>query len=134
MAIVNKFNIHWQIVRVDARKIKDPAKKIEFVLQFLDKHKNVHNYGRVLNWIKMTGVAYKGDTRKLFEDAAAELQKNESKYSSTEDNDNDLSKVPRSDLEKVYKDLSTRKYGFQFANAPKAHVDFLASLKKHLEK
>ena len=134
MATVNKFNIHWQIVRVDARAIKDPAKKITFVLKFLNSHKNAHNYGRVMNWLKMTGVSYKGDDRKLFEDAVANLQKNESKYSSQEDNENDLSKVDRSDLEKVYKDLSTRKYGFQFKTVPKAHTEFMSNLEKALKK
>lgn len=130
----NKFNIQWQIVRTDARAIKDPAKKIQFVLSFLNKHKNVHNYGRVHNWLKMTGVAYKGEDRQKFESAVAALEKRQSEFSSQQDTDGDLSKMSTDQLKKVYKDLSKRKYGFQYKNVPKAHTDFMSQLKAELDK
>lgn len=130
----NKFNIYWQIVRVKARDIKDVHAKLKYVLDFLNKHKNIHNYERVLNWVQMTGVAYKGEQRKAFEDAAAKLKENKDAYSSSEDLDNDLSKVDRSEVEKVYADLSKRKYGFQYKTVPKAHVEFMEKLKSHLGK
>lgn len=130
----DKFNIQWQIVRTDARAIKDPAKKIQFVLNFLNKHKNIHNYGRVHNWLKMTGVAYKGDVRGKFEDAVAKLEKRHGEFSSTQDTDGNLSKMTTAELQKVYKDLSKRKYGFQYKNVPKAHTEFLGRLKAELDK
>jgi hypothetical protein len=130
----NKFNIQWQIVRTDARAIKEPAKKIQFVLNFLNKHKNIHNYGRVHNWLKMTGVAYKGDDRQKFESAVAGLEKRQSEFSSQQDSDSDLSKMSTAQLQKVYKDLSKRKYGFQYKNVPKAHTDFMGQLKAELDK
>jgi hypothetical protein len=133
-ARADKFNIQWQIVRTDARGIKDPSKKIAFVMSYLNKHKNVHNYGRVHNWLKMTGVAYKGDDRKKFEDAVASLEKRHGEFSSSQDTDGDLSKMSKDQLNKVYKDLSKRKYGFQYKNVPKAHTEFLGRLKAELDK
>lgn len=129
----NKFNIHWQLARTQVRKLKDVDAKIRFVMNFLDRHKNIHNYGRVHNWLKMTGVAYKGDQREKFEDAVARLEANKSKYASVDDNENDFSKVSKDDLKSVYKDLSKRKYGFQYKSVPKAHIDFMDRLKKALE-
>ena len=134
MATVNKFNIYWQVVRTKVRDIKDVDAKIKYVMDFLNKHKNVHNYGRVHNWIKMTGVAYKGEQRQAFEDALAALEKNQSKYNEGQDLENDLSKVDRSELELVYKDLSKRKYGFQYKTVPKAHIEFMDALKTELDR
>lgn len=130
---VNKFNIKWQIARVNARDIKDVDDKIDHVMKFLDSNKNVHNYGRVHNWVKMTGVAYKGDDRKKFEDTLDSMEKNKEKYSSTDDNDGDLKKVSTEDLRKVHKDLSKRKYGFQYKTVPKAHTDFMNQLDNELK-
>ena len=129
----NKFNIHWQLARTQVRKIKDVDAKIKFIMNFLDRNKNIHNYGRVHNWLKMTGVAYKDDKRKKFEDAVSKLEANKSKYSSAADNENDLSKMSKDDLKLVYKDLSKRKYGFQYKTVPQAHTDFMDKLKKALE-
>ena len=47
---------------------------------------------------------------------------------------NDLGSVSKDDLEKVYKDLSKRKYGFQYKSVPKAHTEFLNKLKDKLGK
>lgn len=132
MARSNKFNIQWQIVRTKVRSEKDVGRKIKYVLDFLHKNKNIHNYDRVLNWLKMTGVAYKGDKREAFEIAVEKLQKESAAYKAAEDNDSDLSKIPTEDLKMVYKDLSKRKYGFQYKTTPKAHTDFVSALEKEL--
>ena len=39
----NKFNIHWQIVRTNARDIKDVDAKINHVMNYLNANKNIHN-------------------------------------------------------------------------------------------
>lgn len=130
----NKFNIHWQIVRTQARDIKDPDAKIKHVMNHLNSNKNIHNFGRVHNWLKMTGVAYKGDDRAKFERATDALEKRKNEFSSPEDTGNDLSKVSKEDLQKVHKDLSKRKYGFQYKSVPKAHTDFMGQLKAELDK
>lgn len=130
----NKFNIHWQIVRTQARGIKDPDQKISHVMKHLNSNKNVHNFGRVHNWLKMTGVAYKGEDRTKFEHATDALEKRKDEFSSTEDTGNDLSKVSKEDLQKVHKDLSKRKYGFQYKSVPKAHTEFMDQLKTEMDK
>lgn len=133
-ARANKFNIHWQIVRTQARDIKDTDSKIKHVMKYLESNKNIHNFGRVHNWLKMTGVAYKGDDRGKFEQATTSLEKRKNEFSSTEDNANDLTKVSTADLQKVNKDLSKRKYGFQYKTVPKAHTEFMSTLKDELDK
>ena len=130
---INKFNIGWQIVRVQARSIKNIDKKIEHVMTFLNKNKNVHNYGRVLNWMKMTGVAYKDEDRLIFLDEIDYLVLNAAKYNRSADSPNDLTAVSDADLLMVYKDLSKRKYGFQFKSTPKAHTEFMTALEREIE-
>ena len=130
----NKFNIHWQIVRTNARDIKDVDDKISYVIKFLNKNKNIHNYDRVHNWLKMTGVAYKGEKREKFVEILSEVEYNKEEYASKEDMSNDLNSIPKEDLEKVYKDLSKRKYGFQYKSVPKAHTEFLNKLEEVLDK
>jgi hypothetical protein len=133
MAVVNKFNIKWQIVRTHVRSIKDVDAKIKYVIDYLNQNKNIHNYGRVHNWLKMTGVAYKDDKREKFMSAVAAVENDKNKYGATQDVDNDLTKVNRDDLMKVYKDLSKRKYGFQYKTTPKAHTDFMDKMRKALK-
>lgn len=128
MSSVNKFNIHWQIVRVDAKAIKDPQSKIDYVMKYLNDNKNKHNYSRVYNWLRMTGFAYKNDDRIMFERAVIALAERSNEFMSDVDNDNDLSKVLASDLLKVHKDLSKRKYDFQYKSAPKDHGGFMVKL------
>lgn len=136
--MTNKFNIHWQIVRVKLRQVKDVRDKINAALKFLNDNKNAHNYERVLNWLKTTKMGYSGagsDTLEKFDGAVVYLKRmrEEGWYSSSNDTDNDLSKVPHNDLQMVYKDLQKRKYGFQFKTPPKDHVAFMEDLKKALQ-
>lgn len=132
-ARTNKFSIAWQIVRTNAKDQKDPDKKIQYVLDFLKQNPSRENYDRVLNWVKMTGVAYKDDIRKKFEDATAKLISTKNEYQGA-DNENDLSKISTAELTKVHKDLKKRKYGFQFKSVPKDHVEFMNALEAELTK
>ena len=84
--------------------------------------------------MKMTSVAYKGEKRDKFVAILNNIEDNKEEYSSKEDMSNDLDSVPREDLEKVYKDLSKRKYGFQYKSVPKAHTEFLNKLEEVLNK
>ena len=120
----NKFNIHWQIVRVKARSIKDVDAKVDFVMDFLNSNKNVHNKDRVSNWLKMTSYANK-------DRSAFDVEINGDFI--LEDLDNDLSKVDLDNLKLVFKDLSKRKYGFQYKSVPLAHTEFMIELKKELD-
>ncbi len=132
----NKFNIHWQLVRTNARDIKDVTEKIEYVLNFLDGHANKHNFKRVLNWAKMTGLGYpKGSKeRKLFTHMEHYLQENVERYDSEKDDINDVTWISTVELQKVLKDLKSRKYNFQFGKTPVAHTEFVAKLEDELSK
>ena len=132
---VNKFSMPWQLTRVQAREIKDPDQKISHVLGFLKKHPTSENHGRVLNWMRMTGLGYKGDVRDKFNKHADHLANTKDKYTSHEHEDSDdLSHVSDKDLEKVHKDLKARKYGFQIKTVPKAHTDYVNKLSAEIEK
>lgn len=131
---VDKFNISWQIVRAKARNIKNVDDKINYIVNFLNKEKNIHNFGRVINWLKMTALGYKGVDRKKFDEKIALLLNKQEHYTSLDDSSNDFDKVSKDDLELVYKDLSTRKYGFQYKSVPKAHVEFMSNLKAALDR
>ena len=100
-------------------------------MNFLEKNRSPENFDRILNWIKMTAVAYKDNIRKTYEDTALRLSHKRGEYNQP-DNDNDLSKVSTSDLLNVYKDLMKRKYGFQFKSVPKDHIEFIKSLESEL--
>lgn len=131
---VNKFSILWQIARTEARAIKDVSEKIEYVLDFLNMHANVHNYGRVMNWAKMTGIAYsKGsEQRKLLDAFVSYLEVYEDHYKDIKDDSNDLTDIKTEKLRLVLKDLESREYKFQYTLAPKAHIEFVKNLKKEL--
>jgi hypothetical protein len=131
---VNKFNIGWQAARTSARSIKDVNEKIKFVLGFLDSHPNKHNYERVMNWVKMTGVAYpdKSESRNAFLNAEHQLKDNIQNYSNIDDDPNDISEVHTDVLRMVLDDLKRRKYGFQYKQTPKAHIEFVNQLEQEL--
>ena len=107
-----------------ARSIKDVDAKVDFVMDFLNSNKNVHNKDRVSNWLKMTSYAYK-------DRSAFDVEINGDFI--LEDLDNDLSKVDLDNLKLVFKDLSKRKYGFQYKSVPLAHTEFMIELKKELD-
>lgn len=132
----NKFNFAWQLVRVQARKIKEVPAKIKHVMAYLHKHPNIHNYDRIHNWLKMTQLGYKGDSKATghFKDALENLEKNKSKYNAPDDNHVKLSDVSTDDIKMVLNDLGSRKYDFQFGATPKAHTEFVSTLEKELER
>lgn len=126
-----KFNIDWQLVRVKARDISSPQEKIDFVLAFLTKEPSIHNYGRILNWLKMTRLGYK--ERSLFDKAIEDLKASKENYSSTLDKETPLAEVSTADLQAVFDDLKSRKYDFQFKSTPKEHTNFMQRLETELQ-
>lgn len=136
--MANKFNIHWQIVRVDARHEKDPKKKLKIVLKFLETYPNIHNFDRILNWVKMTGVAYKNKNEEVFNlflKTESNLEKHKSRFEkNSKDLSNNLTSISTEDLYKVYNDLKKRKYGFQYKAVPVSHIEFMEKLKSELQR
>ena len=56
---ITKYNIDWQIVRVQAKKYKDIAVKINYVLEFYEKHKTIDIHERIINWLEGLAMGYK---------------------------------------------------------------------------
>ena len=133
---MNKFNIHWQIVRTKAKRIKNAHLKTEFVRDFLDNNKNVYNFGRVLNWAKMTKLGYPENSieRVAFDELIAYMKVHQEEYDDSTDTDNDLTKISTKNLQMVFDDLSKRKYNFQFNKTPEDHKTFMIELKDELSK
>ena len=124
----NKFNIHWQVVRVKARGIRDLKARIYYVAGFLVRWPNTHNYDRVHNWLRMTALGFRGEKRALFQRAANHLQRQRLGFSDERDMDNGLAPIPTGDLKIVFEDLRRRRYRFQFRRPPAAHGRFVQRL------
>lgn len=71
--VVNKYHPAWQIIRVKARLEKDPSLKLMFVQDWFDNNPSVQNYERVHNWIKMTAMGYRDETKEMFLRSLVEL-------------------------------------------------------------
>lgn len=123
-----KFNIHWQLVRVNARKLKDVATKAAYVVGWYNDNMNAHNYNRVHNWLLMTAYAYKDEKRAYLNKQAEDLVESLSMTDLT----NNLNDVSMDDAVRVYKDLSKRKGDFIYKGLPKAHIEFMLELEKYI--
>jgi len=130
MARVNKFQISWQLVRVDARSLKDVSQKISFVKDFLEKNRSEENYARVKNWATMTAMAYRDESiKELFKVFLSHM---ETLTYDREDVINDFSLYSLDELMRVHDDLSKRKYGFQYSRVPVSHISFMNGLRSYL--
>src|ERR1041385_8374147 len=115
---VNKYNTLWQIARVYARTLKDPRDKIGHVVAFLNSHKSAENLERVLNWLDMTRLGYKGRPEEdLFVGVMLSLKMRESRCTALDD-DVELESLADGVLTALYKDLVKRKYGFRYKHPP----------------
>jgi hypothetical protein len=133
MSRVNKFSTEWQIVRVEARKLKLPAEKVALVHRFLRGNPTFENAQRAKNWAAMTKVAYREDKDKRHFDVLldyirdGDFDKKEKELDPPEDHNSE-------DLLMVYKDLKKRKNNFMHGGkAPKDQVEFMAKVEKVLD-
>ena len=124
----NKWDINWQIVRVNAKQIKDYDTKFHYVIDWFKEHPSENNYGIIKNWIKMTCMGYKKSPTTWIEiiDKVKILS-----FPFIVDN---FEHQATEDLLKVFKDLSKRKYNFQFkGRTPKGHNIFMELLEEELD-
>ena len=134
MMHVNKFNIHWQIARCEAKMLASVDDKCQHVLRFLDQNPCIQNYYRVLNWFQTAKLGYSQLERTTFDWYLRQLSQ-KSYAHRLEDIDNYFSEIATEDLLMVRRDLSKRKYGFQYAGrVPQQHVEFMESLTRELER
>lgn len=135
MAVVNKFNIRWQITRVEARSLPTVTEKIDHVLGYLKAYPNIHNWYRVMNWTKTSCMSACPLSKREFESFELWLVRNKPRFMDSEDNSNSLTMISTEDIEIVLEDLNKRNYGFQFnGRTPQSHIDFVESLNKELER
>ena len=125
--MTNKFNIHWQVLRVRMKQML-PRDRIKAAITFLHENPYHANYKRVLNWTKMTSYAY----RQEFDDFELWLRKHEALFSQEGDLDNDMEIYSEEELQGVLHDLEKRKYNFQYAGVPKQHMEFVDMVNKEL--
>lgn len=126
----NKFNIHWQIVRVLAKKEKDVFRKGEIVKDFYYACMNTHNLDRVNNWFTMTALGYKDVEKKAI---LLEMRDGLAPTDNEVDMSNNLDDVTIEELRMVQKDLSKRKNSFfHGGKAPKTQVAFMKVLDAYI--
>jgi hypothetical protein len=132
---INKFNIHWQIERVKVKNIKDVSKKLESIKSFLIANNNIFNMERIRNWANMLMVSNISiNDKKLVNVFINVYLPTVNKNSLNVDNNNNLHNISTNHLKMVYKDLSKRKYNFQFNKTPKDHIEFINDIEMELLK
>lgn len=133
--MTNKFNIHWQVVRLEAKGLRSVSHKIELVLSWLRSNSNQHNYERVMNWLRTSGYAYSNLEKQEFERARLYLLRNKPRFCmDKEDMDDDFNAYSKGVLEALLKDLENRKYAFQYGGqAPVSHNEFVDKLRDALQ-
>jgi len=130
--MVNKFDIHWQVVRLHAKSLKG-SKKIGYVIDFLQQNRYHNNWRRVHNWLQMLLLSYKKSNNYMVKLILSTISDLESFRYTFDDNQMTLKDVNTTTLLKLHKDLSKRKYNFQYNKIPKAHVEFMLQLDSEIE-
>lgn len=128
---MSKFNLKWQLVRLEAKSVKNVQEKISIVDKYLKEVQSKYAFERVYNWAVMTAVAYKGEDREQLKNYAQDI-KMRGEYIN-EDFDISFNEVPTNLLKLLLKDLEKRKYGFQYNKTPRDHIDFVEKLTQYLE-
>ncbi|MFA7127910.1 MAG: hypothetical protein WC136_01935 [Sphaerochaeta sp.] len=128
---VNKFNPLWQIARLRAKEIKNVNEKIKFIMEYLERNKNIYDKNRVENWLKTTRMAYKATplNQLKFDKALTKIPQMQFDFN---DNNSQITDLSLKDAKDVLRDLKKRKYNFQFNKAPQDHIEFVAKLEEYI--
>jgi len=133
MSRVNKFDAYWQLVRVDAREYKDVRQKVLLVTSFLGSHPSYENAQRVLNWAKMSRVAYRDKDKQQYFDVLIDFIDNGDFNESVLELASPVVYSDR-DLLRVYNDLKKRKNDFQHGGVmPKDQAEFMVKLEDEMK-
>jgi hypothetical protein len=128
---VNKFNPLWQIARLRAKEIKNVNEKIKFIMEYLERNKNIYDKNRVENWLKTTRMAYKATplNQLKFDKALTKIPQMQFDFN---DNNSQITDLSLKDAKDVLRDLKKRKYNFPFNKAPQDHIEFVAKLEEYI--
>ena len=134
---ISKYNLAWQVVRVEARDFASVSEKLEHVQNFLDAHANKQNFERVLNWAEGLKRGYKRSNEFAYmvcENYIHELKAVEGCYQSGVDTQVQLSEYTSAQLHKLYNDLKKRSLKWLSGGyIHKEQEDFIDSLAHELQ-
>lgn len=129
--MINKYNIHWQIIRGNARKQKGAKAKVDFVMYWFRENATELNKARVKNWLIMSEMGFKDyASKRYYQKALIEIEN--MICSPVLDEDNNFQNIDDKNLMMVWKDLKKRKWNFQFNKAPSSHILFMGVLEMEL--
>lgn len=133
-ADITKYNLEWQLIRSQAKRIKDPQAKYNFVREWVEHRKNKHTYERFINWLEGTKRGYKGTNwEPLYQTSIYWWKDHRFLFSSEDDQDIDINIVENKHLEYLYKDLSRRSLRWLAGGyVHKEQEEFLDRLASHL--
>jgi len=110
-ADITKYNLAWQMVRVQCRDFKSTGEKINHAEAFLKANANRHNYERVMNWLEGLKRGYINRNEfavEMCQAAIDDLKENAHLYSAQEDTEVNISNYSLSDVKSLYNDLQKR--------------------------
>lgn len=136
---VYKYDIDWQMTRVQLKAIKDIEEKIKFVSKFYKKYKSQANKERILNWIDGLIIvkSLSSNDKKLLTNYMHELE--DSKPASDDKNsrsakEQNFSKYSNDELELLFNDLFVRAKKWLSAGYINKEFDtFMKELKNNIE-
>jgi hypothetical protein len=109
---ISKYDIDWQILRVQLKQIKDPKEKLAHAFRFYQENPTSDTWERIVNWIDGLALGYKIKNRKIYTFIQTEKERflRECPRPLVREKKTKLSfeQYPKSLLNQVYKDLFKR--------------------------
>lgn len=105
--VINKFDLKWQVFRVNLKSLKTFEEKTEAVVEFLKANPTRGTKARVLNYLEGLSMAYRDSDRAFILSIKKELES----FPVSESIDfvpNNYEKFTRTELHKLAKDLFIR--------------------------
>lgn len=135
-ADITKYNLAWQIVRVQCRDFKSVGEKINHAEAFLKSNANRHNFERVMNWLEGLKRGYINRNEfavEMCQAAIDDLNENKNLYSEYEDTQVNVEDYSLTDIKALYNDLQKRSLKWLAGGYHhKEQEDFLDMLANHL--
>ncbi len=103
---ITKYNIHWQIVRVQLKDVKNIDEKLEKVSHFFINNKTIDNKERVINWLEGLSMGYKASKNM---DAILKIESEICRYEIIEVADKEINEISNSAQMKQYERVERKK-------------------------
>jgi hypothetical protein len=109
--MANKYDIHWQVARINAKNASSLDEKMHSVFGYLDAVKTEDAYDRVLNWLMGIERGYRKHSRENVDrlvQAQEQLKLKKNEYKGTQEVSLDFSSYSNDVLKSLFNDLKTR--------------------------